>query len=71
MPRRNLIEIFPAVGSHGLAHHYRVKAANGEIVATSEAYTAETSKTSKANCKKGARALKRVAAAAEIVEVEA
>lgn len=43
---------------------FRLKAGNGEVIATGEAYT------SKAGCMNGVESVKRNAATAEIVEIE-
>lgn len=62
------IEIFPAV-SPKLGHYVRIRAANGEILATSECYDGDDHD-SKSNARKAARRLKRVVAAAKIVTVK-
>ena len=45
-------------------YRFRLKAGNGEIIATSQGYT------TKAHCMKGIESVKNNAASAEIVEVE-
>ncbi|MDR1710724.1 MAG: DUF1508 domain-containing protein [Propionibacteriaceae bacterium] len=55
-------EIYPEKG--GAHYRFRLKAGNGEIIATSEAYN------SKASAKKGAEAVIKASDGAEIVEVE-
>lgn len=52
------------VYSSGKGFRFRLKAGNGEIVATSESYT------SKDGAVKGCEAVKRAAAEADVVEVE-
>jgi uncharacterized protein YegP (UPF0339 family) len=54
-------EVYPSTKGQ---FRWRLKAANGEVVATGEAYA------SKSGAKAGADSVKRAAAAAEVVEVE-
>jgi uncharacterized protein YegP (UPF0339 family) len=67
MPRTAKIEIFPVRGTVQTAgvpdaHAVRLRASNGEIVMSSELYT------TKADAKKAAQRLKRIAANAVVTE---
>lgn len=56
-------EVFEMYVGSGGKYYWRLKAPNGEIIATGEAYS------SKAACKKGIESVKTYAPKAEIVEI--
>jgi len=55
---------FEVYTDEGGKHRFRLKAANGEIIATSQGYT------TKESCKNGIESVRTYAGQAEIVEVE-